>query len=129
VDYPALKKAVLLQYWKHRPFQVAVEDTTHGRPLVQEFQRMAGAPPVAAYPVVGNKVTRLEAVTGWFAGGFVVLPGRLPDEEPPWLERWTREHLSFPFAEHDDQVDTTSLALSRLTLRDPEPIVIGKVKV
>ena len=129
VDYPDLKAAVLMQYWKHRPYQVAVEDTTHGRPLVQEFQRMPGAPPVAAYPVVGNKVTRLEAVTGWFAGGFVVLPGRTPAEEPPWLEQWTREHLSFPYAEHDDQVDTTSLGLARLTLREPVPQKIGTVKV
>lgn len=126
-DYPHLKQAVVEQYWKHRPYQVAVEDTTHGRPLVQEFQRMPGAPPVAAYPVIGNKVTRAEAASAWFEGGYVALPGRRSEEEPPWLEPWIREHLSFPAAAHDDQVDTTSEALSRLTLREAKPEVLGKV--
>ena len=129
VDYPDLKRAVVEQFWKYHPFQIAVEDTTHGRPLVQEFQKMAGAPPVAPYPVSGSKVTRVEAISGWFEGGYVALPGRRPEEEPLWLEPWMREHLSFPNAAHDDQVDCTSIALTRLTLREPVPMVIGKVMV
>ena len=35
-------------------------------------------------------------------------------QSAPWLDNWMHEHLSFPNAQHDEAVDTTSLALSML---------------
>lgn len=112
VDYPDLKRAVVAQYFTHRPRLVAVEDTTHGRPLYQEMTKDQGGVPLVLMPADGTKITRAESVTGWFEGGYVVLP-----EDAPWLPEWMSEHLSFPNAAYDDQVDTTSMALRLLTQR------------
>lgn len=112
VDYPDLKKAVSEQYFKWRPRLVAVEDTTHGRPLYQEMHKDQGGIPMVAVPADGSKVTRAESVTGWFEAGNVVLP-----DEAEWLPEWLSEHLSFPNAAHDDQVDCTALALRLMTQR------------
>jgi len=55
-------------------------------------------------------VSRAEAVSPLFEAGKVLLPaGR-----PGWLEPWIEEHANFPRGRHDDQVDSTSLALDRL---------------
>jgi hypothetical protein len=51
-------------------------------------------------------------VTPWFESGAVLLP-----ERADWLEDWIEEHIGFPNAAYDDQVDTTALALSQLTRR------------
>jgi phage terminase large subunit-like protein len=48
-------------------------------------------------------------VTPMFESGRVVLP-----KSAVWLDDWVREHLRFPGGAHDDQVDTTALALVRL---------------
>jgi predicted phage terminase large subunit-like protein len=37
-------------------------------------------------------------------------------ESAPWLDDWLTEHERFPFGAHDDQVDTTSMALTRFGL-------------
>lgn len=113
VDYPALKAAVAAQYFEYYPGIIYVEDTTHGRPLVQELKNGTGnygIIPVAPVPAIGNKVTRAEAQTPKFEAMTVVLP-----EEAPWLDDWLLEHLTFPNSMHDDQVDTTSLALQYLS--------------
>lgn len=108
VDYPQLKTAVQQQYWLHKPQIVLVEDTTHGRPLVQEL-RTTTQIPLAPQKVTGTKETRAEAVTPMFEASQVVLPQRAH-----WLDAWIQEHLSFPQGAHDDQVDTTSGALGYL---------------
>lgn len=114
VDYPDLKRAVQEQYFRwdpaDRPRLVAVEDTTHGRPLYQEMTKDQGGIPLILMPTDGTKITRAESVTGWFETGTVVLP-----VDAEWLPAWLAEHLSFPSAAYDDQVDTTSMALRLLT--------------
>lgn len=109
VDYPTLKALVERLYWQHKPRQVYVEDTTHGRPLVQEM-RYTSPIPLVAKTVKGSKEARASVVTALFESGKVVLP-----KEAPWLDEWIAEHLSFPMGAHDDQVDTTSLALTELS--------------
>jgi hypothetical protein len=42
-----------------------------------------------------------------------------PAQRPTWLDAWIEEHVAFPAGRHDDQVDTTSLALERLRASDP----------
>lgn len=114
VDYPGLKHAVAEQFFKRldpdRPRIIAVEDSTHGRPLYQEMSKDQSGLPLILMPTDGSKVTRAESVTGWFESGSVVLP-----EDAPWLGEWLAEHLSFPASANDDQVDTTSMALRMLT--------------
>ena len=102
----------------HGPVRaVFVEDAANGRPLVQELRRTANIPVVGIKPE-GSKESRLDAITPWFESGKVLLP-----ESAPWLDDWIEEHVSFPTGAHDDQVDTTSLALSQLAGRQQMPDV------
>lgn len=107
-DYPTLRQAVEEQYWQHRPRTVVVENRSNGLPLVQDLRQRTPIPVVAIDPK-GSKEIRADAVTPLFESGHVVLP-----EAAPWLEPWMAEHLAFPAGAHDDQVDTTSMALYRL---------------
>jgi predicted phage terminase large subunit-like protein len=59
-------------------------------------------------PVRGNdKITRLNAISDIFASGRVWAPNKR------WAEEVVDEVASFPGGEHDDYVDTVSLALMR----------------
>lgn len=54
-----------------------------------------------------DKITRLNAVSDLFASGRVWAPNA------HWAEEVIDEVASFPSGEHDDYVDTVSLALMR----------------
>jgi predicted phage terminase large subunit-like protein len=109
VEFPELRRIVLEQYEKHRPHAVIVEQAAAGFAVVQELQQMTKLP-IIGIPAKGSKESRAEAVTPYFEAGKVLLPVGMP-----WLEDWINEHLRFPAGKHDDQVDTTSLALCRLS--------------
>ena len=123
VEYPDLKRQVAQQFEDagenyHGPVRaVFVEDAANGRPLVQELRRTANIPVVGIKPE-GSKESRLDAITPWFESGKVLLP-----DSAPWLDDWIEEHVSFPTGTHDDQVDTTSLALAQLAGRQQMPDV------
>lgn len=65
--------------------------------------------PVAEFtPSRGNdKITRLNAVSDLIASGRVWVPNTR------WAEELMDEIASFPAGEHDDYVDSTTLALAR----------------
>lgn len=65
--------------------------------------------PVIPYRPKGSKLSRAEQVAPLAEAGRVLLP-----ESAPWLADWIEEHIRFPGGLYDDQVDTTSMALSRL---------------
>lgn len=111
-QFPELKQQLVQQFNRFQPSGVYVEDTSSGSSLVQELQRESMIP-VIAQPPIGKKETRLHAVTGLFASGKVYLPATAP-----WLADWVNEHLRFPNATHDDQVDTTSMALAELAYKN-----------
>jgi predicted phage terminase large subunit-like protein len=60
---------------------------------------------------VGSKMMRAEAITPQIEGGNVYLPD--PKMET-WVESFILEWATFPNGANDDQVDATSLALTRL---------------
>lgn len=109
VEYPALRDAAEELFWKWRPREVLVEDAANGRPLIQDLRARTPIP-VVGIAAKGSKEARIEAVSPLFASGHVVLPA-----DAAWLEDWIEEHVAFPNAMHDDQVDTTSLALARIS--------------
>lgn len=67
---------------------------------------------VIPFPVAAgeSKLARAEGVTPIIEGGQTFIP-----ESAPWLDLWLNEHNQFPTGKHDDQVDTTSIALARLS--------------
>jgi predicted phage terminase large subunit-like protein len=107
VEFPELKKLVIETYREWEPDSVIIEKKASGAPLIYELRAM-GIPVQEFTPVRGNdKITRLNAVSDLFASGRVWAPNR------QWAEEVIDEVASFPSGEHDDYVDTVSLALMR----------------
>jgi predicted phage terminase large subunit-like protein len=112
--FPELLRVAKDAYDWYRPGAVLIEDASAGTQIIQTFQETAL--PIIAVPALGSKLSRAEAITPLFESGRVVLP-----KSAPWLDEWIEEHLAFPDGEHDDQVDTTSMALARLSKEPPRP--------
>lgn len=107
VEFPDLKKLVLQQYKEWDPDSVVIEKRASGGPLIYELRAM-NVMVQEFTPVKGNdKITRLNAVSDIFASGRVWAPNT------SWAEEVVDEVAGFPNSEHDDYVDTVSLALMR----------------
>lgn len=111
VDFPSLVAEAEQRYWRWKPRIVLIEDAVNGLPLIQSLKRNS-AVPVLAVKAKGSKEARADAITPLFESDRVVLP-----QHALWLSDWISEHLSFPQGTHDDQVDTTSMALGWLYQR------------
>lgn len=96
------------------PSMLVVEDKASGQSAIQVWRdpendralSVAGFKPADA---TASKVARAEGVTSFVEGGRVFVP-----EHAPWLDDWLTEHDRFPAGKHDDQVDTTVIAITRL---------------
>lgn len=107
MEFPRLKKVALEQYKEWEPDSIIIEKKASGAPLIYEMRAM-GIPVQEFTPTRGNdKITRLNAVSDLFASGKVWAPGN------HWAEEVIDEVASFPAGEHDDYVDSVSLALMR----------------
>jgi predicted phage terminase large subunit-like protein len=109
VEFPELKRAVQALYTRDHPSAVCVEDKASGQSLIQELKRETVIP-LLAVKVDTDKVLRANAVTPLIEAGKVFLP-----ESASWLHDFIEELSEFPNSEHDDQVDSTTQALSQLT--------------
>jgi predicted phage terminase large subunit-like protein len=112
VEYPELKRAIVDQYRKHEPEKIYIEKAASGQSAFQEIRRESDLP-IFAVPPQGSKESRAAAVCPLGEAGHVWIP-----ENAPWASDWIEEHVSFPRGAHDDAVDTTSLALARLSKRN-----------
>jgi len=122
VEYPELIRAIRDAYakWEHLAPWVYIEDAASGQSAIQTLQRDSMIP-VRAWQPRGSKVSRAQDASRFFAAGRVLLP-----DGAPWLHDWIEQHAAFPTGKHDDLVDTTSMAVSRLTRAiavpgDPDP--------
>ena len=107
LEFPELKKRVLEQYKEWEPDGLIIEKKASGAPLIYELRAM-GIPVQEFTPTKGNdKITRLNAVSDLFASSRIWVPNT------NWAEEVVEEVASFPSGEHDDYVDSVSLALMR----------------
>ena len=107
MEFPRLKQVAIEQYKDWQPDSVIIEKKASGAPLIYELRAM-GIPVQEFTPVKGNdKITRLNAVSDIFASGRVWVP------DTYWAEEVVNEVAEFPAGEHDDYVDSVSLALRR----------------
>lgn len=91
-----------------------VEDKANGPAVIDSLKHhVTGIIPIEPD---GSKTARAHAVTPLFEAGNVVLPH---PQECSWVDEYISEMLQFPSGAHDDQVDTTTQALRRLTSRPP----------
>lgn len=107
-EYPMVRKAIFSMYarWPTTN-KILIENRTSGKSIVKDLE-MTNLP---ILPVLGegDKVVRLMTVSGMIEAGKVILP-----ETAPWLYDYETEMCQFPLGKHDDQVDSTSQALSYL---------------
>lgn len=107
MEFPELKRRAIEHYRDWEPDSVIIEKKASGAPLIYEMRAM-GIPVQEFTPVRGNdKISRVNAISDLFASGRVWAP---PSR---WAEEVIDEVASFPSGEHDDYVDTVSLAMMR----------------
>ena len=111
VEYPDLIRAVKDQYakWRHLAPWVYIENKASGQSAIQTLRRETIIPVRKFEPGSASKISRAQDATPFCAAERVLLP-----EGPAWVPDWIEEHVGFPGA-HDDQVDTTSMALKVLS--------------
>lgn len=122
MEFPRLKQCAVEHYKEWEPDSIIIEKKASGAPLIYEMRAM-GIPVQEFTPSKGNdKISRLNAVSDLFASGRVWAP------DTHWAEEVIDEVASFPSGDHDDYVDSTTLALMRFrkggyvgtTLDEPE---------
>ena len=107
LEFPALKRKAIEESREWDPDSIIVEKKASGAPLIYEMRAM-GIPVQEFTPSKGNdKISRLNAVSDLFASGRVWVPNT------QWAEEVVDEVASFPGGEHDDYVDSVSLAMMR----------------
>ena len=107
MEFPLLKKKAIEEFKEWDPDSIIIEKKASGAPLIYELRAM-GIPVQDFTPSKGNdKISRLNAVSDIFASGRVWIPGT------QWAEEVVDEVASFPGGEHDDYVDSVSMALMR----------------
>lgn len=106
-EFPELKQIVLDEYRYWEPDSIIIEKKASGAPLIYELRSM-GIPVGEFTPTRGNdKISRLNSVADLFASGRVWVPNtRFADEV-------VEEVAAFPAGQHDDYVDTLSMAMHR----------------
>jgi predicted phage terminase large subunit-like protein len=96
-----------------------VEDKANGPAVISQLRMEI--PGLVAVEPDGDKVARAYAVTPIYESHNVWLPH---PQIAPWITEWQLEHLQFPFAANDDDVDASTQALRRLILQiagEPDP--------
>ena len=107
MEFPELKRRALEQMKEWEPDSIIIEKKASGAPLIYELRAM-GVSVQEFTPSKGNdKISRLNAVSDLFASGRVWAPNT------NWADEVIDEVASFPAGEHDDYVDSVSLALMR----------------
>ncbi len=107
-----------IDFWKlHQPNMAVIENRASGIQLAQDLQRKTSIPISTTYPM-GSKEERLRSAAHIVRGAFRLPdPGETPHSVSQWVEDFLAEHLEFPRGAHDDQVDTTSMAVEHLKVR------------
>ena len=107
-DFPELKAVAFEAYKYWEPESVIVEAKASGQSLIQELRR-AGIPVMDFIPTRGkDKHSRVNACAPVFESANVYYP-----EDARFALEVIEECAAFPYAQHDDYVDSTTQAVLR----------------
>jgi predicted phage terminase large subunit-like protein len=129
MGWPELEQTAkdLYEKWTYRTRQfggvskVKIEFKSAGIQLYQQFKAHTLLPIEKFEPGQRSKEVRAAAALPTIAAGNCYLPDSyLLSEGGDWVHDFIVEHEKFPHADHDDQVDTTSMAIEDLRLGEPE---------
>ena len=106
-EFPELRRVALEQYKYWNPDMVIVEQKASGTPLTHEL-RLMDIPVMTFTPSKGNdKHVRVNSCAPLFEAGLIWAPDR------KFAEEVIEECASFPFGDHDDLVDSMTMAVMR----------------
>ena len=86
-----------------------IEDKANGPAIIDVLKKKTNG--VIAINPKDSKEARAHSVTPLYQGGDVFLPKKC---DAPWVGSYIEEHVSFPYAKYDDQVDCANQALDYL---------------
>jgi len=107
-EFVDVRQTFIEKFFEFDPRVMYIEDATWAQPLISSLRRGTGVR-VAPRKVEGSKWTRADDASRFFEGGTVLIPCGAT-----WLDGWLHQHLAFPQAQHDEAVDTTSMAMTAL---------------
>jgi len=107
-EMPDLERMAISEYEKLKPSKVLIEDKSSGTALIQNLRRNRSIP-IVAIQVSNDKVTRVQEIVAFIESGYCHLPNN-----SDFMADFLTEHAAFPNAKHDDQVDTTAMAIKEL---------------
>jgi len=109
LEFPDLSRKLIALARQHSANCILIEQTGPGLHHIQQLKAnpVDGVPMPIGIKVETDKRTRMEAQSARFEAGQVLLP-----KEAPWLDVFLHEILAFPYARHDDQIDSISQFLS-----------------
>jgi predicted phage terminase large subunit-like protein len=111
MDFPATLAAVVALAAKWPRYSAClIEDKANGPAVIATLAKKI-ARLIAVNPE-GGKVARAAAVAGLIEAGNVYLPDA---SIAPWVGDFVGECAAFPTGKHDDQVDSTTQALARMS--------------
>jgi len=106
-EFPELRRQALEQYQYWQPDMVIVEQKASGTPLTHELRQM-DIPVMTFTPSRGNdKHVRVNSCAPLFEAGIIWAPDR------KFAEEVIEECASFPYGDHDDLVDSMTMAVMR----------------
>lgn len=118
MDFPATIAAIknLTAKWPTANTKL-VEDKANGPAVISVLKR--DIPGLIAVNPQGGKEVRAAAVSPAFESGNVFIPD---PSRAPWINDYVEELISFPAGKWDDQVDSTTMALTRM-ITPFEPLI------
>ena len=112
-EFPELKKEAKRHYQEWEPDICLIEARAAGHPLIFELRQMNI--PIQDVTVArgtsnnpNDKISRVNSITDIFASGMVFAP-----KMKSWAQEVIEECAAFPAGEHDDYVDTVTMAMQR----------------
>ena len=106
-EFPELRREALEQYKYWQPDMVIVEQKASGTPLTHELRQM-DIPVMTFTPSRGNdKHVRVNSCAPLFEAGLIWAP------DETFAEEVIEECASFPYGDHDDLVDSMTMAIMR----------------
>ena len=106
-EFPELRRKALEQYKYWNPDMVIIEQKASGTPLTHELRQM-DIPVMTFTPSRGNdKHVRVNSCAPLFEAGLIWAP------DMKFAEEVVEECASFPYGDHDDLVDSMTMAVMR----------------
>jgi predicted phage terminase large subunit-like protein len=105
-EYSYLKNTVISMAKKWLPQMIIIEDKASGQSLIQDL-KLANIHNIAPQKPKIDKITRFALVLPFFTLEQVLLP-----KNSPWSAQVSQQLTSFPYADHDDIVDSISQFLN-----------------